>query len=220
MTNLIGSPPQVRGKLLLKRDGASCNGITPAGAGKTGMLISFRLFVQDHPRRCGENLHRGQKQALPLGSPPQVRGKLRCVNLDNLRGRITPAGAGKTAGKKELQRRTWDHPRRCGENFTDRMRPPTVLGSPPQVRGKHKELENPYEIKRITPAGAGKTPHFAFICADARDHPRRCGENRLFYAAFASLLGSPPQVRGKPLLLRLSFGRYGITPAGAGKTKV
>ena len=50
------------------------------------------------------------------GSPPQVRGKLRCVNLDNLRRRITPAGAGKTYQSGISAIPAQDHPRRCGEN--------------------------------------------------------------------------------------------------------
>ena len=50
-----GSPPQVRGKLLNKRQCVINIRITPAGAGKTMELQINALSVPDHPRRCGEN---------------------------------------------------------------------------------------------------------------------------------------------------------------------
>ena len=56
--------------------------------------------------------------------------------------------------------------------------------------------------KGITPAGAGKT-FFQFVHDFMlQDHPRRCGENRATPTKRKSRLGSPPQVRGKPLHAR------------------
>ena len=75
----LGSPPQVRGKLIstvlqgiTQRDHPRRCGenledkmrvyiesrITPAGAGKTFLLCHLPEFFQDHPRRCGENVNR------------------------------------------------------------------------------------------------------------------------------------------------------------------
>ena len=70
-----------------------------------------------------------------------------------------------------------DHPRRCGENYSE-------------------NIENVVN-KGITPAGAGKTKRVIQPRKRTEDHPRRCGENsgaelRRFFAR-----GSPPQVRGK-----------------------
>ena len=50
-----------------------------------------------------------------------------------------------------------DHPRRCGENKTQRSVAGTCGGSPPQVRGKPEGEMFDAAIVRITPAGAGKT---------------------------------------------------------------
>ena len=50
-----GSPPQVRGKPSFSRGSCCCNGITPAGAGKTRCFLNHGLSTRDHPRRCGEN---------------------------------------------------------------------------------------------------------------------------------------------------------------------
>ena len=51
---------------------------------------------EDHPRRCGENNADAIDKVEPLGSPPQVRGKLAMV--------------------ADVSARRQDHPRRCGEN--------------------------------------------------------------------------------------------------------
>ena len=71
----LGSPPQVRGKLVFCHGRLGAAGITPAGAGKTSHATYSRRKVRDHPRRCGENHipHRGVYSL--SGSPPQVRGK-------------------------------------------------------------------------------------------------------------------------------------------------
>ena len=114
--------------------------------------------------------------------------------------RITPAGAGKTRRTGFRHEYTADHPRRCGENCMT-LNPQTMTkGSPPQVRGKPFPADGSSTVRRITPAGAGKTflSHlFCWLCQ-----------------------GSPPQVRGKRSIGQLLFLPEGITPAGAGKTIV
>ena len=72
-----------------------------------------------------------------------------------------------------------DHPRPCGEKVQlnpDRLAP---LGSPPPMRGKVKETEARYGIKRITPAHAGKSADWCMAMANGQDHPRPCGEKPL-----------------------------------------
>ena len=71
------------------------------------------------------------------------------------------------------------------------------MGSPPQVRGKQRQVYEAFADYRITPAGAGKTSHANFEGADLTDHPRRCGENSLIDKGYITKTGSPPQVRGK-----------------------
>ena len=70
---------------------------------------------------------------------------------------ITPAGAGKTDEQGNFHARSWDHPRRCGENFQLAIVLPPASGSPPQVRGKRGHASGRNIVNRITPAGAGKT---------------------------------------------------------------
>ena len=132
-----GSPPQVRGK-----QGACINQrryqrITPAGAGKTVRVYVAKSGSTDHPRRCGEN-QKVLRNILRLpGSPPQVRGKRFIIRCGKVTTRITPAGAGKTHSLYTFRNLLQDHPRRCGENIIPQKIVFHIIGSPPQVRGKH-----------------------------------------------------------------------------------
>ena len=91
-------------------------------------------------------------------------------------------------------------------------------GSPPQVRGKQEYRQTQDRETGITPAGAGKTSTASRNQIGTWDHPRRCGENDFFEIIGYVRIGSPPQVRGKRHMGTSPDGRYGITPAGAGKT--
>ena len=218
MTCEAGSPPQVRGKLHSLLLTAFLQRITPAGAGKTYLKISFLSVLQDHPRRCGENSLNSSSCRRRSGSPPQVRGKQRRSGYDTEQSRITPAGAGKTRNSRRTQIMHWDHPRRCGENHPRTKSRECILGSPPQVRGKLEDALNSGSLVGITPAGAGKTLEQTRGKARDRDHPRRCGENSNSYNLHDVAWGSPPQVRGKPERADRNAVWCGITPAGAGKT--
>ena len=173
----MGSPPQVRGKLV---DGVNANHgdrITPAGAGKTPILIAVAFGLGDHPRRCGENEIEECATYAKQGSPPQVRGKPLFFKCIRSKLRITPAGAGKTSHIIFVNSPSKDHPRRCGENNLTSTTAPLVIGSPPQVRGKQQFQARKKYFTGITPAGAGKTSAFRLLRLLQRDHPRRCGEN-------------------------------------------
>ena len=131
--------------------------ITPAGAGKTKQFLERITSTQDHPRRCGENTAYKSSSSYHLGSPPQVRGKPNDETSISAHTGITPAGAGKTCFFIERTSSQRDHPRRCGENATADPSAVGLLGSPPQVRGKHTVYFMSSDKPRITPAGAGKT---------------------------------------------------------------
>ena len=162
---MIGSPPQVRGKQSVYKSVCAVPRITPAGAGKTSSSYRTTIHLQDHPRRCGENSITAAVLWVHGGSPPQVRGKRDAMLRVRQCLRITPAGAGKTCCRACTPCRCRDHPRRCGENFADVNKSFSLLGSPPQVRGKHYAASGMFSDVRITPAGAGKTPCALFRAA-------------------------------------------------------
>ena len=132
--------------------------------------------------------------------------------------RITPAGAGKTRQSSASAYSDTDHPRGCGENRYAGRQGAGQLGSPPRVRGKPKAAPLAKAAPRITPAGAGKTVFVSTIVTICEDHPRGCGENAAAMINPRRPAGSPPRVRGKPLVQRSPSACHRITPAGAGKT--
>ena len=208
----------MRGKPFETSTASHSTRITPAGAGKTIKSQASKRGSQDHPRRCGENSDKDLLNFFKSGSPPQVRGKHCNLRTQGEFVRITPAGAGKTRPCSICRTRSGDHPRRCGENIVDYFYSFGAAGSPPQVRGKLCCDSVCHTCKRITPAGAGKTLVEHPRLKTNRDHPRRCGENNAIHGKRLNVVGSPPQVRGKPKPTSGTLPASRITPAGAGKT--
>ena len=86
-----------------------------------------------------------------------MRGKATRPSFQSVFGRITPAYAGKSSAFANSAHTRRDHPRLCGEKFTD---PPLALagkGSPPPMRGKAKTTDESFQEDGITPAYAGKS---------------------------------------------------------------
>ena len=95
-----GSPPRVRGKGHSEPGGAGGGGITPAYAGKSMGALIADAAERDHPRMCGEKTSASSLFNTAAGSPPRVRGKELRVETCFSHDGITPAYAGKSAGKR------------------------------------------------------------------------------------------------------------------------
>ena len=193
----MGSPPRVRGKPSDGMVPLLIAGITPACAGKTQFPPFVQGLLWDHPRVCGENNRSRNSAKTGAGSPPRVRGKPAALAKGIKDIGITPACAGKTSATSSISASTWDHPRVCGENRSRTSTSEVMMGSPPRVRGKHREGRLPKQDAGITPACAGKTNCFRAYGKAIGDHPRVCGENRPAMIWRRNILGSPPRVRGK-----------------------
>ena len=131
-----GSPPRVRGKDGNQSTGQHRGRITPAYAGKSLFVCHSVIIQQDHPRVCGEKWTKYFPETRSQGSPPRMRGKVKNSPAAGIRGRITPAYAGKRKQKHIHQKQCGDHPRVCGEKPAFL---PILLcqrGSPPRMRGK------------------------------------------------------------------------------------
>ena len=147
-----------------------------------------------------------------------MRGKPSKTKQKQAKARITPAHAGKTHyARPPLSTRT-DHPRACGENKALTEAEREQGGSPPRMRGKRENTCPPSARGRITPAHAGKTTSVPLNNPLWTDHPRACGENASIVLYFATLVGSPPRMRGKRIRYSTSRAMRRITPAHAGKT--
>ena len=110
-----GSPPRMRGKVLVSNVAIDEDGITPAHAGKRQASEGKQLQKQDHPRACGEKNSPIMRTWRPWGSPPRMRGKELGRVSRLLFARITPAHAGKSCSTSSADKADWDHPRACGE---------------------------------------------------------------------------------------------------------
>ena len=167
---------------------------------------------------CGEKFRAYAKVWKEWGSPPHVRGKeWHCLWAVPLL-RITPAHAGKRRSSHGHRRRSWDHPRVCGEKFPSKLLSVVILGSPPHVRGKERWSAHRALPLGITPAYAGKSGWASPAACMATDYPRMCGEKVVVMDAMASSRGSPPHVRGKVSQFVDLLCGDGITPAYAGKS--
>ena len=193
-------------------------GITPACAGKSRKKAVSAGIAQDHPRVCGEKVETDRLEHARIGSPPRMRGK---GNDCPTRGRsagITPAHAGKSDTPSIPQTRGLDHPRTCGEKLLACCLFGPASGSPPHMRGKVNSKKVFTLENRITPAHAGKRIHRMPCEFLPWDHPRTCGEKLAALRWSASILGSPPHMRGKVRRSPGRCSRRGITPAHAGKS--
>ena len=70
-----GSPPPMRGKVPASPPVRNASGITPAYAGKSSFFQCYSCIIKDHPRLCGEKLHKRHFFHTCKGSPPPMRGK-------------------------------------------------------------------------------------------------------------------------------------------------
>ena len=134
---------------------------------------------------------------LPLRSPPRMRGKVPVCCPEHRKVRITPACAGKSAGRCIVLKEPY--------------------GSPPRMRGKETSGTRLLQRFRITPAYAGKRRCCAYWRQDVRDHPRVCGEKFSVFSRTEIAQGSPPRMRGKGTTKNGCSCPGGITPAYAGK---
>ena len=148
-----------------------------------------------------------------------MRGKPDARTRTFALARITPAYAGKTQRGLSQGRLPGDHPRVCGENRLGEGELGKERGSPPRMRGKRIPRPARQKPHGITPAYAGKTHAFPFLSICKQDHPRVCGENQARREPRQSAPGSPPRMRGKPIVLDSSMQARRITPAYAGKTE-
>ena len=113
---IAGSSPLTRGK---QDDGCGDENVPrliPAHAGKTTVTVLSATSRKAHPRSRGENLIGAVRTFVVTGSSPLTRGKRRFDQIDQPRGRLIPAHAGKTSLRAILTHIEAAHPRSRGEN--------------------------------------------------------------------------------------------------------
>ena len=106
----------------------------------------------------------------------------------------------------------------CGEKAPFLAGAHIYHGSPPRVRGKDPDCRFLIFSAGITPACAGKRLVALLVFFRCQDHPRVCGEKKMWILIKGGTLGSPPRVRGKVYSKGVGQIYSGITPACAGKS--
>ena len=95
-SNPSGSPPPMRGKVIVPLRDLADFRITPAYAGKSCCGSRPLYPDRDHPRLCGEKARQNVPSWGVTGSPPPMRGKGDFRRYIQYVSRITPAYAGKS----------------------------------------------------------------------------------------------------------------------------
>ena len=211
-----GSPPRVRGTVLGALLSAPVVRITPACAGNRTKPGWGGNGIWDHPRVCGEQMHRKTHLYCNIGSPPRVRGTGLSDSAHRTPVRITPACAGNSPCSHSCRAPARDHPRVCGEQFSTLRENLGLWGSPPRVRGTDLPRLIQLAVFWITPACAGNSQTIHLLQIRQKDHPRVCGEQGNAWVGDNAQVGSPPRVRGTVIPHFLIKPRQGITPACAG----
>ena len=147
----------MRGKGQTETKSYTTAGITPAHAGKRERAARRPPGHQDHPRACGEKFQASVPPVYVTGSPPRMRGKGQEKPAVLQYPRITPAHAGKSGVRLWHPERNGDHPRACGEKYSNGEKGSKSKGSPPRMRGKVYTPAGEASNLRITPAHAGKS---------------------------------------------------------------
>ena len=98
------------------------------------------------------------------------------------------------------------------------MRHRSPGGSSPRMRGTHHQRHRKTRRPGIIPAYAGNTVDEVVCEAQQRDHPRVCGEHKLFTSLLRNLRGSSPRMRGTRRCRAYVEHVNGIIPAYAGNT--
>ena len=132
----VGSSPLTRGKLPSRRNLASQDGLIPAHAGKTRVVIGRSPPGAAHPRSRGENCVESPRQMTVKGSSPLTRGKLLTTLAHQDHLGLIPAHAGKTRVGRPRRGGWRAHPRSRGENGHGRRVHLRPRGSSPLTRGK------------------------------------------------------------------------------------
>ena len=134
------------------------------------------------------------------------------------RAGIIPADAGNTGSDGVLAFSHRDHPRGCGEHYKEQWCTATEGGSSPRMRGTPSSRKPLLPADRIIPADAGNTMIPAAAAAQAKDHPRGCGEHEAQLSVVMPMRGSSPRMRGTLEQIPVFVFVMGIIPADAGNT--
>ena len=153
---LTGPSPRVRGNRRRPLHHRPHAGSIPACAGKPRRPRGRIGAPRVHPRVCGETVPSSARTNSPRGPSPRVRGNLDCGFRARGADGSIPACAGKPPTRPDTSRRSWVHPRVCGETRLSWSGPASAAGPSPRVRGNLRHRLAARACVGSIPACAGK----------------------------------------------------------------
>ena len=175
-----GSSPRLRGTFRLGDGLGAQVGIIPALAGNMTPSSSCMAVSWDHPRACGEHIACRMAVLAIGGSSPRLRGTFRQRDRVRTGVGIIPALAGNIYFDSDTIVARRDHPRACGEHDQGKPLVDVDAGSSPRLRGTSPAKWIMRCRTGIIPALAGNIYAKRTYWPIVRDHPRACGEHRLY----------------------------------------
>ena len=213
-----GSSPRMRGTPALPACFILSAGIIPADAGNTVSTSLGPMVCGDHPRGCGEHHTVGIVRSGAGGSSPRMRGTRPWPVWGESDSGIIPADAGNTLTALCPYNMAKDHPRGCGEHWSDNPVVRFAPGSSPRMRGTLHVYTVSGKIRGIIPADAGNTSVTCGGALPEADHPRGCGEHRRYVDVEYPIRGSSPRMQGTLIFSGYRLNWCRIIPADAGNT--
>ena len=110
------------------------------------------------------------------------------------------------------------HPRVCGEDVLAYATKKTTKETPPRMRGRLLTAASAEQVRRNTPAYAGKTPQRPPRRSRGEKNHRVCGEDSGLPLRRLRERETPPRMRGRRKSAMSSTTSARNTPAYAGKT--
>ena len=219
-------------------------GITSACAEQTNGSTTDAPRRRDHLRVCGADTRFGSPDGTVTGSPPRVRSRPQAAGAPVASAGITSACAEQTnppyapdadcrgSPPRVRSRRERGTPHAVDAGITSACAEQTErgwscddgksrqYGSPPRVRSRRRWWSCGRLLAGITSACAEQTSLMVGLSANARDHLRVCGADRVNLPVGFPPLGSPPRVRSRPDQSGVGRRLRGITSACAEQTPI
>ena len=219
VSGYLGSSPLARGLPEFHSPNLVCERIIPARAGFTRSSTCSLESWWDHPRSRGVYHACESRGSWVPGSSPLARGLPGGAWRWWLPGRIIPARAGFTRGRRLRAARLPDHPRSRGVYATLNGVGMRIGGSSPLARGLHVGAEPVDSDAGIIPARAGFTECQLREARTHGDHPRSRGVYASVFLDSPGRDGSSPLARGLLNRSDAEAPSHRIIPARAGFTR-
>ncbi len=191
--------PRLRGEDFRMRLKETLEGLEtpPLTRGRRGAMPISAHRLRNTPAYAGKTCGSKAQGRDLAETPPLTRGRRGVSSEASGERGNTPAYAGKTPVMGMVAVMVWKHPRLRGEDWVSWLKRPGLAETPPLTRGRRSRTTRLRDVRRNTPAYAGKTPCRRSLQSPRRKHPRLRGEDSFRGESVPCLPETPPLTRGR-----------------------